>query len=386
MQAMEIESDKLWFKRLFVLTCIIVIGVSLGVLISRFGFASPLPAIVASIGGVVIAYIGWQHFALSRDVNNLKIHASHSAHYLEEIERRMELLSQVSAEPRELPDADDPQITQSSDTLPAETEQLNTDALEPKSMTAPVKKLQPLDKKDVRSALKNGELGMHLQPIVELPDRKPAHFEAFMRINNKSKGYLDNKEFRKVAAASGFLPSLEQKVIFASSRILKQLVTLEKPAGIFCSISPETLRDGDVWEKIHKFIAKNKVLASSITLQISQRDYLALNKKERTQLMTLKKLKASVSLSNVLDPAIDLTELKSSGIDSVKCPGSILIHSDHGDLDIKDFVLSFSAAGLNLIADEIEREEEAIALMNAGVALAQGTLFAPPRPVKSDLL
>ena len=383
---MEIESDKLWFKRLFVLTCIVVIGVSLGVLISRFGFAAPLPAIVASIGGVVIAYIGWQHFALSRDVNNLKIHASHSAQYLEEIERRIEMLSHAPAAPKEVSLAEDPQEADTPHAPPAKAEQQAADESKQEPVSAPIKKLQPQDKKDVRSALKNGELGMHLQPIVELPGRKPAHFEAFMRINNKSKGYLDNKEFRKIAAASGLLPSLEQKVIFASSRILKQLISLEKPAGIFCSVSPETLRDGDVWEKIHKFIAKNKTLASSMTLQISQRDFLSLNKRERAQLMALKKLNASISLSNVLDPAVDLAELKSSGIDSVKCPGSILIHSDHGNLSLNDFVLSFSEAGVNLIADEIETEEEAVALIDAGVALAQGPLFAPPRPVKADLL
>ena len=385
---MEIESDKLWFKRLFVLTCIIVIGVSLGVLISRFGFAAPLPAIVASIGGVVIAYIGWRHFALSRDVNNLKIHASHSAQYLEEIERKMESLSQAVAQPATSVADETANVELVTATDLAEPSEDETQVAEPEPEPAPtsIKTLQPQDKEDVRSALKNGELGMHLQPIVELPDRKPAHFEAFMRINNKSKGYLDNKEFRKVAAASGLLPSLEQKVIFASARILKQLINLEKPAGIFCSLSPETLRDEDVWGKIHKLIAKNKGLTSSITLQISQREFLALNKKERTQLMTLKKLNASVSLSHVLDPAVDLAALKSSGIDSVKCPGSILIHSDHDDMSLSEFVSRFAEAGLMLIADEIETEAEAEALLEAGVTYAQGTLFAPPRPVKADLL
>ena len=373
---MEIESDKLWLKRLFVLTCIIVIGVSLGVLISRFGFAAPLHAIVASIGGVVVAYIGWKHFALSRDVDNLKLHASHSAQYLEEIERKMEHLSQIQPQPAHVA----PVKNEKVDLAPDEP------LTEPEAIAPPIKKLDPLDKKDVRSALKDGELGMHLQPIVGLPDRKPAHFEAFMRIKNKSKGYLDNKEFRKVASTSGLLPSLEQKVIFASSRILKQLITLEKPAGIFCSVSPETLRDDGVWEKIHKFIAKNKDLTSSITVQISQRDFLALSRKERAQLMTLKKLKSRISLSNVLDPAIDLAELKSSGISSVKCPGSILIHSDHSDLTLTEFVETFAAADIALIADEIETEDEAEALLESGVPFAQGPLFAPPRPVKADLL
>jgi len=246
--------------------------------------------------------------------------------------------------------------------------------------------LQPIDKQDVRSALKNGDLGMHLQPIVTLPDRKPAHFEAFMRINNKSKGYLDNKEFRKVAAAAGLLPALEQKVIFASSRILKQLISLEKPAGIFCSLSPETLRDESVWEKIHKFVSKNNKLAPSITFEISQRDYLSLTKKERTQLVTLRKLKANIALNNVLDPAVDLDELKNAGIDAVKCPGSILIHSDHGFANLKEFARLYATAEIDLIADEIEDEPEAIALIDAGISLAQGKLFAPPRPVKADLL
>ena len=120
--------------------------------------------------------------------------------------------------------------------------------------TAVAAKPIELDHINITNALENGGLTMHLQPIVELPTRKPLHYEAFMRLQMKGPQFLDAKQFIKVAEKGGLMPTIDKKVLFSAVRMLRTLEVLNRKAGLFCNISGDTLSDLRIFDQGKKFL------------------------------------------------------------------------------------------------------------------------------------
>ncbi len=249
-----------------------------------------------------------------------------------------------------------------------------------------------LDHINITNALENGGLTMHLQPIVELPTRKPLHYEAFMRLQMKGPQFLDAKQFIKIAEKGGLMPTIDKKVLFSAVRMLRTLEVLNRKAGLFCNISGDTLSDLRIFDEITNFLKANVSLSDSLVLEISQRQLRFLDEPEKARLAKLADFGFALSLDQVQDMNFDVDELRNIGFQHLKIPAGILLHSSTGKEDGKGFAApsELSAAlarkDINLIATEVERETDAMGLIDFGVKSAQGNVFAPPRAVKAKLL
>lgn len=246
-----------------------------------------------------------------------------------------------------------------------------------------------LSRINLKDALDSDGLSLHLQPIVSLPDRKPLHYEAFMRLRLRDGTYLDASQFIKVAEKGNLMPAIDKKVLFSSIRMLRTLETLKRKAGLFCNMSSDLLADTGNFREIFQFLEANAALSESLVFEISQRHWRNLEQRDRDRLSAIADLGYALSLDQVLDLRIAVAELQKSGFRYIKTPAGILLH---GTVDDDRFVQppelapSLENDGLRLIATEVEKEEEVVALLDFGVRHAQGSIFAPPRPVKAELL
>lgn len=246
-----------------------------------------------------------------------------------------------------------------------------------------------LSRINLKDALDSDGLSLHLQPIVSLPDRKPLHYEAFMRLRLRDGTYLDASQFIKVAEKGNLMPAIDKKVLFSSIRMLRTLETLKRKAGLFCNMSSDLLADTGNFREIFQFLEANAALSESLVFEISQRHWRNLEQRDRDRLSAIADLGYALSLDQVLDLRIAVAELQKSGFRYIKTPAGILLH---GTVDDDRFVQppelapSLENDGLRLIATEVEKEEEVVALLDFGVRHAQGNIFAPPRPVKAELL
>src|SRR5215207_4084068 len=77
------------------------------------------------------------------------------------------------------------------------------------------------------------------------------------------------------------------------------------------------------------------------------------------------------------------------GVRFVKLPAEMLLAAEapHGlDVELHDLAAVLSRAGIKLIAERVEREEDVPDLLDLDVPLAQGFVFSPPRPVRAEVL
>ena len=260
---------------------------------------------------------------------------------------------------------------------------------EQRSTTGVIAKPSTLSRLNLKTALDNGGLSLHLQPIVELPTRKPLQYEAFMRLQMKNGDFLDARQFIKVATKGGLMPMIDKKVLFSCVRMLRTLDDLKKRAGLYCNLSSDTLSDARAFRELAKFLESNAALNESLVLEINQRTLRSLNVREKERLLKIADLGFSLSLDNVNDLALDGPALYRQGFRTVKTPAGVLLHGGFIDkigLSASELPRALASEGIALIGTEVERESEVFGLIDFGVAQAQGLIFAPPRPVKQDLL
>ena len=178
--------------------------------------------------------------------------------------------------------------------------------------------------------------------------------------------------------------------MFSAVRMIRKLSLLKKQAGIFCPISPKTLLNLHNFREITNFLQANDGLKESLVIEISQRDFASLDQIQSERLAELSELGFGLALGDVLDLKLDPARLARTGFRYIKVPTSVLLHadipSDGGTLLPGSLASLLEAHGMALIATEVERDRDAISLIDIEINLAQGLLFAPPRPVKAELL
>ncbi len=396
-----------WLYRLFIALFSIMACFTLIIVLARYNITTPGMSALLGIVALTCLFLILRQNEQSHEIKFLKAQSVELEEYENEIHRRIDNLAhQVHAsqaqQPTRAPVEDVVvnlqsriQALENNDNFHHNEEEFSDDedlppiddAVESESAggTKAAKKLL-----NQKAAMDERSLNMHLQPIVGLPSRQPVYFDAFMRLNAQEGGFVDQAAFEKMAAAGGLMPTIDKKIVFSAVRMIRKLSLLKKQAGIFCPISPKTLLNLHNFREITNFLQANDGLKESLVIEISQRDFASLDQIQSERLAELSELGFGLALGDVLDLKLDPARLARTGFRYIKVPTSVLLHadipSDGGTLLPGSLASLLEAHGMALIATEVERDRDAISLIDIEINLAQGLLFAPPRPVKAELL
>ena len=408
--------------RITPLICLILVIAVIGVIAFQFAWLSLFEAAVLCIL-LVFGFIFFQkQTRMAHELGYLRQEVASLSDYRGEVQQKLDdMVHQVQ---RELKTSDDELQLQlakvradfsaaqlnSDDSLTTDSEaktdvdlETEVENVETSETGMPVATFEPfkksaiatnnnidLIKSDLKDVLSNNSLNMHLQPIVDFQSRQPVFFDAFMRLSKSKDTFLEQKQFIQLAEQGGLMPSIDKKILFSSIRMLDKLSVQKKRAGVVCPISILTLQSRSDFEEIAVHLSSNSHFAESLLIEIRQRDFLLLKKTARQRLSTIASMGFKLSMSHTMDLSINPKRLADFGFLFIKVPASILIHAD---IDQNTSALNPSTmssvlgeVGMRLVATEVERESDALALIDFNVPLGQGKLFAPPRPVKSDLL
>lgn len=410
------QSLRHWIGWMFILCCVLVISVAVSLFLFRYNILDQFQSTLAGMA-LFFGFIVLQRQAdFSRELKTLRHHADNMTEGSVDAEKLDEFVQEVKDH-----------VSSGTAAAAIETEKLRSELVaaelrlttleqsgnvlnnsvlksdEPPESPAPKASLDPYAieeaeaerpdnrlKQNLKAALDGDNLTMHLQPIVELPNRTPAFFEAFMRLKTGEKEYLDHPEFARFAEEGGLTSMIDKKVLFSSARMLMTLNAQKKKAGLFCKLSTSSLSDAKTFSEVINFLETNIALKSSLVLELTQRTYGRLKPAERDRLNEITALGFSLSLDQVLDLNLDTGRLAADGFRYVRVPASILLHASIDDgqdgISPTDMAGELSAHNIALAATEIARESDAIALLDFDVAYGQGSVFAPPRPVKPELL
>jgi cyclic-di-GMP phosphodiesterase TipF (flagellum assembly factor) len=242
--------------------------------------------------------------------------------------------------------------------------------------------------RSVREALEGNRLDLYLQPIVTLPQRKVRFYEAMTRLRTEDGALLMPADYLKPAESGGLMPMLDNLMLFRSVQVVRRLTAKNRDAGLFCNIAASTLADSEFFPQFFEFLSANRALAPALVFEFGQAALRAMGPIEHESLAQLFDLGFRFSMDQVGDLQFEPRALADQGIRFVKVPAALLLNravATTSDIHTSDFANLLARYGIDLIAEKIEAESTVIDLLDYNVKFAQGFLFAPPRPVRSEV-
>jgi cyclic-di-GMP phosphodiesterase TipF (flagellum assembly factor) len=249
----------------------------------------------------------------------------------------------------------------------------------------------------VREALRENRVDLHLQPIVNLPQRRVCFYEGFTRLRRSDGKVIMPSEFLAAAERSNLLGVIDNMLLFRCVQIVRRLSERDRRVGVFCNISMASLEDEQFFLSFLEFMRENRDLASALIFEISVRTFHQRSDIAARNMGRLKDLGFRFSLDKGDGLNFDLQELQHAGVKFLKINGERLleeltpggerpISSISRDIAPEDVPAVFVRYGIDLIAEKVESEKSVIDILEFEIPYGQGHVFGAPRPIKGSLL
>lgn len=236
----------------------------------------------------------------------------------------------------------------------------------------------------LQKAVKNNQISVMMQPIVNLPQREPKFFEMFSRIEVAGEGYISAGQFISVARSNNLMAAIDHLLLLRCLQILKQSAQAESPHGFFVNIAAQTLNSTKYLKGLIEFLQANPKLSSRLIFEMTQSDSLQLNAEAKRVMEALSLLGCRFSMDQVKIFGIDIDRLVDCNIGFVKLDANAM-SKDAKDSEshrrFKKIKNLLDAQGIQVILEKVEHERQILNVLDLNIDYGQGYLFAAPQPV-----
>lgn len=239
--------------------------------------------------------------------------------------------------------------------------------------------------KQLRKALAAGEFELFYQPTVDLVSGAILTAEALLRWRSPERGLVLPTVFIGIAEEIGFIGELGAWVFRAAARQAQVWVEAKTPCAVSVNVSGRQLRDAAFVDEVRRAIDDARVDARLIGIEITESAALGDPEIARNVLGECRRLGLHVMLDDFGTHYASLTNLKQLPIDVIKIDRSFVagLPANADDAAIVNSVIGLGESlHCRVIAEGVEREEQAIWLRERGCKFATGFWFARPLPVK----
>ncbi|KPH82798.1 EAL domain-containing protein [Bosea vaviloviae] len=240
----------------------------------------------------------------------------------------------------------------------------------------------------ISAALSEGRVEVHLQPIVQLPQRRTRGYEALVRLRLDEHTLLLPHEFLSVIEERGFGPTLDALVLTRALAIARHLGSKEGDLFVSCNFSAATWSSSKALATLSRILEKYREHTGHLIIEMPQSVFRGLDPTSLGLLGAMSANGVRFALDQLVDLRLDPTSLFDRGIRFVKAPATLLMEHAEGattDIAAGDLSTLLARASVVLIADEVGDDPTVADMIDLGVMMAQGLVFSPPRPVKPDV-
>ncbi len=241
---------------------------------------------------------------------------------------------------------------------------------------------------ELRHALEDGQLDVHLQPIVSLPGARITGFEALLRWRHPTIGPIAPDLFIPIAEDTGLIMEIGDWVIDESCRHLASIHASHPNAEdlwVAVNLSGRQLRDPALVDRVARALLRHRLPPSALLLELTESVIMNDMRNVSHLLGSLRDCGIRVAIDDFGTGYSSLAYLKQLPVDEVKIDREFV--SDLGNEDsanaslIAAVVAIARSLGLSTVAEGVESAEQAARLHELGCDEAQGYFFARPMPV-----
>ncbi|WP_236831976.1 EAL domain-containing protein [Blastococcus sp. KM273128] len=240
---------------------------------------------------------------------------------------------------------------------------------------------------DLRTALDEGQLLVHLQPQVALAGGRVVGVEALVRWQHPARGLLSPAVVLPAAEQAGLMRPLTDAVLELALAAAARWWP-ERAVPVSVNLSAANVTDPDLPATVAAILRAHGLPARALTLELVEDTLMADPDRGRTVLGELRRLGVRTSIDDYGTGYSSLAYLRHLPADELKLDRSLTAdvgRDPRATAIVRHTVALAHGLGLTLVAEGVEDDGTAAALAELGCDVAQGYAVARPMPV-DDLL
>lgn len=234
---------------------------------------------------------------------------------------------------------------------------------------------------DLRTAIEREELRLHYQPIISCRTGAIVGAEALMRWHHPINGDISPAKFIPVAEMTGLMPELGAWMLERAMKDSKLWPDIE----IAVNLSPVQFTRTDLKGVLQRLTAEHGVNPNKFVLEITEGVLLEATEQTKTLLTDLQDMGFRTALDDFGTGYSSLSYLCNFKFDKIKIDRSF-VSNVTSTITSRTIVQSVAALGrglgMEIVAEGVETEYEAIMMTHFGCTELQGYHFSRPIPAE----
>jgi EAL domain-containing protein (putative c-di-GMP-specific phosphodiesterase class I) len=227
---------------------------------------------------------------------------------------------------------------------------------------------------------------VHYQPEIALDTGRILGAEALVRWEHPLRGLMHARSFLHIAEDAGLLSAIGSFVLRAAC--VEAASWADQDTLIRVNLAASQLHQADMVTVIGEALTIAGLDPQRLCIEVTEASMTQDLERSEHVLSGLRSLGVRIALDDFGTSFASLAHLKRFGVDTIKIDRSLVRGLDSpnaDDLLVRSIVSLAAALELEVVAEGIETQAQAEALLRAGCTRAQGYFYAPPMPT-SELM
>ncbi|WP_445679211.1 EAL domain-containing protein [Radicibacter daui] len=236
--------------------------------------------------------------------------------------------------------------------------------------------------RQLREAVRRDRVEVFLQPIVSLPQRRHRYYEVFSRIRGEAGEIMGPDQYLALAEREGLIGPLDNLLLLRCIQLIRESKKRDYNYAFFVNMSANTLADTRFMQSFLAFMQSHRQIIPRLVLELNQETMLSGGPAGGKLLEGLAQLGFIFSMDNVTHFDIDFAALKRRNVRFVKLEAPALAAElgKPSPFSVPRLLSRADDAGIDLIVEKVESEDQMRLLAPHHLDFGQGFLFGEPKP------
>ncbi|SFS44799.1 putative bifunctional diguanylate cyclase/phosphodiesterase [Saccharopolyspora flava] len=232
-----------------------------------------------------------------------------------------------------------------------------------------------------RQALDTGQVEVHYQPKVALPERQVVGAEALVRWSHPEYGRLDPDEFVPLVEATGLVDALTAFVLECALIKIREWMDRGLRMSVAVNLSVRNLADETFPDRVAEALERHDIPPELLTLELTESSVMADKERSLPVLRRLHAMGVVLAVDDFGTGYSSLAYLRQLPVDEVKIDKSFVLGmgTDLSDLAVVRTIVELGhSLDLAVVAEGVEDDAARDQLVGMGCDVAQGYLISRP--------
>lgn len=233
----------------------------------------------------------------------------------------------------------------------------------------------------LRKALRDNDLFLMFQPVVQLNNGDISHYEVLVRMRGDDGQTITPDQFIPVAERMGLIHAIDLWVVENAIEFLAALPSYRSRIALAINLSGTAFQYPDLLQVIRDKLELTWVDAGRLTFEITETAAVDNFERTRDMIHKIRALGCKFALDDFGAGFCSFNYLKTFPVDYVKIDGQFIRQLDINETDsilVRSMVEIADKLGKQTIAEFVETPNIALKLKELGVNMGQGYAFGKP--------